>query len=177
MIAINFAFFWSTNFKERYFLHLLPLMLVLGWMEFGPVVRSIVLPRPTRRIVVAVLATFFVVYPLAQGLERAWRDPHAFLGRRLAVRFLDYPTVMAQIESHVPEDAVVMTHLGHEIAWYTRRKTVFPPGDPADFEYLANRFDVQAFYRHPDVAFDASALAGFAPVPGTDDLLWLKVAR
>ena len=178
LIGVNFAFFWGTNFKSRYFLHLLPLMLALAVIELKPFFAGGRLKVATRRLAATVLVLFFAAYPLVKGLERSYRDPHAYLGRFLAVRFIDYATVVQNLEQHVPAGAVVMSPLAHEITWYTRRPTLFPPADVTEMTYLVDKFDVSAVYLHPGVPAPPEWNNGdFRLADGTRGLLWLGITR
>lgn len=150
LIAVNFAFFWAGNFKVRYFAHLFPLMLAAGCLEFDRLVpHAKGWYRKAPPVLVGVATIYFLVYPSAVGLWTGYRDPHAYLGRMLAVRWADYGEVAATVSAHVPEDGMVMSDMAHEITWYTNRPSVFFPGSERELNYLVDRFDVQAMYEHP----------------------------
>ena len=150
LIVINFAFFWAGNFKARYFAHLFPLMLAGAFLEWNRLVPGGVRLRRGAAKVLAVAAVgYFLVYPPEVGLWHAYRNPYAYLGRGLVVRWVDYDQVAKDVVAHVPERGMVMSDMAHEISWYADRPTVFFPSSEDQFEYLLDRFDVRALYEHP----------------------------
>lgn len=153
LVAVNFAFFWAGNFKARYFAHLFPLMLAAAVLECRrrvPAVGNWVAGAP--RVLTAAAAVYFLAYPPAIGLWKAYHDPFAYLGRMLAVRWVDYGEMARNVEGRVAEDGMVMTDMAHEISWYTGRPTVAFPWAEDQVEYLLDKFDVQALYEHPRLA-------------------------
>ena len=152
LLAVNFAFFWAGNFKARYFAHLFPLLLAAAVLEFERLVpRAKEGFRRTPGVIALVAVGYFLVYPPVAGLWGAYRDPYAFLGRMLPVRWVDYREVAKNVNANVPEHGMVMSDMAHEISWYTGRPTVFFPGNENQVTYLLDKFDVRALYLHPRV--------------------------
>jgi hypothetical protein len=176
LVAVNFAFFWATNFKARYFAHLFPLILVAAALEFDRVVpQARDWWRNTPRLLVLFAIGYFLVYPPIVGLWSAYRDPNAYLGRMLAVRWVDYRQVAENVRAHVPEQGMVMSDMAHEISWYTGRPTVFFPGNENQFDYLLNRYDVKVIYEHPRVIHNWAALRDrFTLIDDRNGRLWVR---
>lgn len=176
LIAVNFAFFWAGNFKARYFAHLFPLMLAAAVLEFrrrfpAADLRAVRIPRAVATAaVLAVLA-----YPPAIGLWKAYHDPFAYLGRMLAVRWVDYGKMARTIGARVPEHGMVMTDMAHEISWYTGRPTVAFPWAEDQVEYLLDKFDVRALYEHPRLAREWPVLSRrFELVDASNGKFWVR---
>lgn len=176
LIAVNFAFFWAGNFKARYFAHLFPLMLAAAVLELESLVpRARAWYRSAPRPLLAVAIGYFLVLPPAVGVWKAYRDPHAYLGRMLAGRWADYREVAATVEANVPEREMVMTDMAHEISWYTDRPTVFFPGDEDQVEFLLDKFAVKALYEHPRSSRDWATLrARFKLVDDRNGRFWIR---
>jgi hypothetical protein len=176
LLIVNFGFFWATNFKARYFAHLFPLMLAAAVLELRRVVpQSSDWLRNTPRLIVFLAVGYFLVYPPTVGLWSAYRDPNAYLGRMLAVRWADYRRVASNVRAHVPEHGMVMSDMAHEISWYTGHPTVFFPGSENQVEYLLDKFDVKAVYEHPRVLHDWAVLRDrFTLVDDRDGRLWVR---
>ena len=159
LLLVNFVFFWGGNFKDRYFAHLFPLMLAAAYLEFNRLVPDAAnWWRKIPRLIVVLAAGYFLAYPPAVGLWKAYRDPYAYLGRMLAVRWVDYAEVAGTVVAHVPADGMVMSDMAHEITWYTDRPTVFFPGSEDQLDYLLDKFDVDAMYEHPRTAREWSSI-------------------
>jgi hypothetical protein len=177
LVAINFAFFWAGNFKMRYFAHLFPLMLAAAFLEFDRLVPS---ARNWWRgtspgWLGAAAIAYFLFYPPLVGLWNGYRDPYAYLGSLLAVRWADNGEVAGIVAAHVEPDAMVMTDMAHEISWYTERPTVFFPGEADQFDYLVDRYNVRALYEHPRLPRDWPVLTDrFQLVDESNGRFWIR---
>ncbi len=142
-ITVTFPLLWLFLIRVRYLYQLYPLMIILiavqlkrlapGWNQ---------LSTSARRAVTGVIVAVLVAYPLALTLRIAHRDPGAFLGRGLAIHVLDYATLAADIDAHLPGDGPVVSDFAFEIPWLTGRAAIFPPLAPAELTWVSDRWEV-----------------------------------
>lgn len=179
LILLTFGFFWSWRLTGRYILHLFPLMLYtigIAGRLFRPALRAI---DPALRSIVSVAVVgYLCLYPAASALWLAYRHPHEFLGRALAVRFLDYDRMAELVERHVPDGAIVVSDMNHEIAWLNRRGTIAFPATEEGLRHTLDRFDAQALYEHPLFLRDWPILEQqFELIDDSNGRLWVKAIR
>jgi 4-amino-4-deoxy-L-arabinose transferase-like glycosyltransferase len=150
-IAGSFVFFWAIHLTVRFISHTFPLMLLLifyvAW-RMRPFLPSI--KRELRTVLWVAAVLYFIVYPAASTLATAYRDPYAFIGRNLAVRFADYQEISATVREYVPPDAVLITDMSHEINWLNEMNTITFPLSEEDLRFLVEAYDVPALYEHPN---------------------------
>ena len=176
-IVVTFVFFWAISPRIVYWIHLYPVMLLLCvtliWRLRGSAGS---LPTRGRQFLVGVACLYLLVYPLTLTLREVYKDPFAYLGRGLAVRVLDYGQMSETLARWLPDrDAVVVSDMPNEIAWWNRNPTIYFPLDQDQLRFLVERFDVQALYERPDAGRDWEYLReNFRLVDSRNGLLWVR---
>jgi len=128
-----------------------------------------------RGLLVAAAVVYFIGFPATATLWDSYREPDKLLGSMLAVRHLDYQQMAANVENDLPEDAVVVSDMPHEIVWLTRRNAIAFPNGEEDLEYLINKFHVDAIYEHPLLRRDwPLILREFRLVDDENGFLWVR---
>ena len=116
-----------------------------------------------------------MLYPGASAIWQSYRKPFAFLGRQLAVRFVDYPALSATVAAQVPRDAVVVSDMANEINWLNGNNTILFPLSEPDLRELVSRYDVAALYEHPLFPRDWAWIPqAFQLVDERNGRLWLR---
>jgi hypothetical protein len=147
----SFVFFWAIHLTVRFISHTFPLMLLLifyvGWRmrPFLPAIK-----KELRATLGVAVILYLIVYPAGATLATAYRDPFAFIGRNLAVRFADYEEISETVREHVPPGAVLITDMSHEINWLNGMNTITFPLSEEDLRFLVEAYDVPALYEHPN---------------------------
>jgi hypothetical protein len=177
MIAMTFAFFWAIYVISRWFVPVLPLMLLLilhVGARFRPSVVGTLRPSAAKWVAAAAVL-WFVAYPAFYTIWVGYRDPWAWVGTQLAVRFVDYDEVADNVETLVPGDRPVVSEMAHEITWFTGRPTIVRPRSEDDLRTLVARFDVAAVYEHPLFPRDWPYLEeAFDLVDSANGRLWIR---
>ncbi len=117
-IFLTIIFFWGIGPNIVHWIHLYPIMLLLC---IGLIWRVLTLtqliPRRGRDLLLGAALVYLFVYPLALTFREVYKDPFAYLGRRLAVRSLDYGELSETLANWVPgRDAVIVSDMANEIA-------------------------------------------------------------
>jgi len=175
-VGIALLAFWPLFMTARLFIHMLPLMLLIclyvGWRLF-PGLRD--MSGHLRTLLVVAAAAYFIGFPAAATVWDSYREPGKLFGSMLAVRHLEYDQMAANVEEHLPQDAVVVSDMAHEIVWLTRRKTIAFPNQEQDLQYLINKFDVDAIYEHPLLHREWPAILNdFTLVDDENGFLWVR---
>lgn len=176
LLVVNFAFFWAGNFKERYFAHLFPLILAGSYIELNRLVPDAEKwRRAVPRVVAVLLAVYFLVFPPAIGLWKAYRDPYAYLGRNYVVRWASYQQISETIMAHVPSDGMVVTDMAHAVTWYADRSTGRFPVAESQLSFIIDKFDVVALHEHPNSGRDWAVIRQhFRLVDDSHGRLWVR---
>lgn len=177
MIGMTFAFFWAIYVISRWFVPILPLMVLLILYvvdRFRPAVAGILRPSAVKWVAAAAVL-WFAIYPAFYTMWVSYRDPWAWIGTQLAVRFVDYNQVADNVERLVPEGGIVVSEMAHEITWFTGKPTIMRPRSDQDLRVLAERFNVAAVYEHPLFPRDWRYLdEAFELVDDANGRLWIR---
>lgn len=176
LIGITFGFFWFWRITPRYLLHVYPLLLLVVFRaarELAPGWRAIGAQARAALVVCGII--YFIGYPMAFSVWRVYREPFEFLGRMLAVRFVDYDAVQELVTQYVPQGGVVITDLNHEVAWLTRRYTVAFPLKVEDLRSLVEQYDAVVVLEHPSIPKDWAWLReNFVLLDDQNGRFWLR---
>lgn len=169
-------FFWPIFLSARLIIHMLPLMILICLYVGARLDGRVRDPGPgLRRFLALAAIAWFVAYPVAATVWDSYREPRKLLGSMLAVRWLDYGRMAANVEDRLPADAVIISDMAHEIVWLTRRRTIAFPNAADDLEYLVDKFDVDAVYEHPLLRRGWPVIEErFVLVDDGDGFLWLR---
>ena len=176
-ILVTMLFFWTIESRVVYWVHLYPIMLLLClglvW-RFLPLGRRI--PQRGRELAAGAAFVYLLVYPLALTFREVYTDPFAYLGRGLAVRSLDYGELSETLATWVPNrEAVVISDMANEIAWWNGNPTVYFPLDETQLEFSVDRLDVQALYEGPGSGRNWDYIRErFRLVDTRNGLLWIR---
>ena len=175
-LVVNFAFFWAGNFKDRYFAHLFPLILAGSYIEFNRLVPDAEKwRRAVPRVVTVLLAVYFLAFPPAIGLWKAYRDPYAYLGRNYVVRWASYQKVSEAVMTHVAPGGMVVTDMAHAVTWYADRPTGRFPVSENQLSFIIDKFDVVALHEHPSSGRDWALIRQrFRLVDDSHGRLWVR---
>lgn len=179
LVVVTMLFFWALYPTMRFWLHVYPLMWLLVLATWRPIVPRLPSVSPeARRALVAAGALYFAVYPAGLAIWQGYRDPHAYLGRNLAVRFVDYDETAATVRRLLPEDAIVVSDMAHELNWLAGIRTIVFPAEESGLRLAIDKFEVDAILEHPRFLRDWPLLRErFEVVDTRNGRLWLRRDR
>lgn len=138
-LLIIFALFFhsiTTSYRDRYFFHLLPLIIIIAANLLCIIIDN--LKNKFVRVTSIILIIFLLIFPLINDLHNIYHKKDSLTNE---VEFRN--KIKELILRNTTENDIIISDAPFIVSWYTKRQCFLLPYSIADLENLTNKFNVK----------------------------------